>query len=322
MFKLPISVIAVLLPTAAIAQPPQVMAPKPSGHYLSKPGATDEDYRREMAGCQMRAEIAAPLGPIANFEANMAAVVSQKRIIATCMRANGRSRTTETAPTNAPPPAAKTPPAPGVARTPTNTPPPVQINPAQVAALRKKVNYERYYARTPEAEALGKVLGARRVDDSTNDAAWRASLADALHRYCESVLVQVPRNTPEEDRRVDSEMKWHVIGGASAFDERYQQQVERLKRVEYSVENARKELRAFLSGCSSLAKDLIEVKQTTPAVAEALLWLQLSRYFFADKFILRDAEIAGLVSSKYCNDEEQHGDNLLFSKWAPPPKRS
>jgi hypothetical protein len=86
--------------------------------------------------------------------------------------------------------------------------------------------------------------------------------------------------------------------GASAFDERYQQQVERLKRVEYSVENARKELRAFLSGCSSLAKDLIEVKQTTPAVAEALLWLQLSRYFFADKFMPHRA-IEWVISNRF-----------------------
>ena len=271
MFKLPIGVIAVLLPTAAIAQPAEVVPLKPNGHYLSKPGGTDEDFRRDEARCQMQAEIAAPLGPIANWQANIAAVVSQKRIIATCMRANGWIWSIETTPTNTPP-RANTPPAAAAA-------PKSQTSPAAVV-LRSKRPPERYFVRTPEASALQKVRFARHWDDLTNDPVWRASLVEALHRYCESVLVQVPRNTPEEDRWVDSELKWHVIEGTSAFDERYQQQVERLKRVEYSVENARKELRIFLSGCSSLTKDLIELKQTTPAVAEALLWLQLSRYFF------------------------------------------
>jgi hypothetical protein len=156
------------------------------------------------------------------------------------------------------------------------------------------------------------VLFARRLDDySTNDPAWRASLADALHRYCESVLMQVPRNTPEQDRWVDSEMKF--FEGDSAFDERYQ----RLKRVQNSVEYARKNLRYFLSGCSSLTKNLIELKPTTP-IKEALLWLRLSDYIGSPEVVLPLAEIAGMVSRKYyCNDEEHppgaHDENYLCS---------
>ena len=60
---------------------------------------------------------------------------------------------------------------------------------------------------TPEASALQKVLYAKTVGDFTNDLKWRRSLAAALHGYCESVLKQVPRNTPEEDRWVDDEIK-------------------------------------------------------------------------------------------------------------------
>lgn len=67
--KLAIALTAVLLSTPAIAQESQPTAPKPIGDYLLKPGATAEDFRRDIAGCQMRAEITAPLGPIANFEA-------------------------------------------------------------------------------------------------------------------------------------------------------------------------------------------------------------------------------------------------------------
>jgi hypothetical protein len=60
---------------------------------------------------------------------------------------------------------------------------------------------------TPETRALLEVLKAKLATNSTNDPKWRASLAAALHRYCESVLVQVPRNTPQEDGWVDSELQ-------------------------------------------------------------------------------------------------------------------
>ena len=62
-------------------------------------------------------------------------------------------------------------------------------------------------AETSEASALLKVLYAKSVNDTTNDPKWRATLVVALHRYCESVLIQVPRNTPQEDRWVDEEFK-------------------------------------------------------------------------------------------------------------------
>jgi hypothetical protein len=315
MLKLAIAVITVLLSSAAIAQEPQPTAPKPSGHYLPKPGATAEDFRRDVAGCQMRAEIAAPLGPIANWEANMAAVASQQRIIATCMRANGWIWTTEASPTTTPPPGAKTPPAAAAAPKSKSTPASAQI---------QAFPPERYSVRTPEASALQKVVNARPADDSTNDPAWRASLADALHRYCESVLVQVPRNTSEEDHWVDSE--WHDVSQEhiegdlnwKVWSERMQRLSERTNQVQNSVPNARKELRHVLSECSSLTKNLIELKQTAP-VAEALLWVRLSEPFAGREFVLRPAEILGLISPKYCNDQEQHLEDLVLLKWAPPP---
>jgi hypothetical protein len=83
------------------------------------------------------------------------------------------------------------------------------------------------------------------------------------------------------------------------------------------VENALKVLRHLLSECSSLTKNLIELKQTTP-VAEALLWLRVSD-FPPKEVVLRPAEIVGLVSAKYCGDEEEHWDDLVLGKWAPPP---
>jgi hypothetical protein len=141
-----------------------------------------------------------------------------------------------------------------------------------------------------------------------------ASLAGALHQYCESVLMQVPRNTPQQDRWVDSEFEWHVIEGASALDERYQQQMERIKRVENPVEYARKHLRGLLSRCSSLTKNLIELNQTTPT-AEALLWIRLSNVFVLKEFLLGPAEIVELVSPNYCKDEAQHVEEVSPPIW-------
>jgi hypothetical protein len=63
---------------------------------------------------------------------------------------------------------------------------------------------------TPELDALNNVLHAKRVNDTTNHASWRLSLATALNRYCESVLLHVPRNTPKEDQWLDAE--WADLG--------------------------------------------------------------------------------------------------------------
>ena len=76
-------------------------------------------------------------------------------------------------------------------------------------------------------------------------------------------------------------------------------------RPERYSEPSRFDTMPSLSECSSLTKNLIELKQTTPAVAEALLWLRLSRYF-SKEVVLRPAETVGLVSPNYCNDKEQH----------------
>jgi hypothetical protein len=141
------------------------------------------------------------------------------------------------------------------------------------------------------------VLFAKRSNDSTNDPGWRASLAVALRRYCESVLVQVPRNTPEEDRWVDDEPN-DLRPDASDRDQR-------MARVMNSLENARKSLRHVLSECSSLAGNLIGPGTRSPA-AEALLWVRLSGLFSVQDLILRDAEIVGLgVSRKDCRQKAE-----------------
>jgi hypothetical protein len=64
---------------------------------------------------------------------------------------------------------------------------------------------------TPEASAITKLMGKNYPRDSTNDPVWRALFADALHTYCESVLVQVPRNTPQEDHWLDKEQRYQFV---------------------------------------------------------------------------------------------------------------
>ena len=76
---LPIVVTAVFLSTTAIAQQPPVVAPKPSGHYLSKPSATDEEFSARFGRMPNASGDRSTIGANPNFEANMAAVVSQRR---------------------------------------------------------------------------------------------------------------------------------------------------------------------------------------------------------------------------------------------------
>jgi hypothetical protein len=169
---------------------------------------------------------------------------------------------------------------------------------------------------TPQARALYEVLFARSPgDDVTNDPKWRASLATALHRYCESVMAQVPRNTPDEDKWVDGEFADIDAtpmppppSNSKEFDERMSKRTSRLIRVMSSVENARKELRAVLGDCSTLTNKLIELKSGAPST-EALLWAQLARYFYAEDDIWNVAEIVGIVSPKYC--KHLNGRQLL-----------
>jgi hypothetical protein len=150
---------------------------------------------------------------------------------------------------------------------------------------------------TPEASALEEVLGAKVLNDPTNDPKWRLSLAAALHRYCESILVQVPRNTPQEDRWVDDEYRDLLEGARAAVPGREQ----RLARIDNSVENARKWLRTVLSECSAKAKNLMEPKQAS-AATEALLWVRLSRFFSGADTLWRYFEIVGLVSQSGCRN--------------------
>lgn len=165
------------------------------------------------------------------------------------------------------------------------------------------------HAETSEASALLRVLYAKGASDTTNDPRWRASLAVALHRYCESVLIQVPRNTPQEDRWVDEEFQ--ALGDLASAnladprtdwrtsEERSQRWEERWNRVMSSAENARKSLRKAFSDCSSIAKNLMEGKQASLA-AEALLWVRLSRLFSGEDELWRLADIVGLISRNGC----------------------
>jgi hypothetical protein len=161
---------------------------------------------------------------------------------------------------------------------------------------------------TLEARALHEVFRARNApDDTTNDPKWSASLATALHRYCESVMAQLPRNTPDEDRWVDNELadiNATVIPPLSPtnlaeIEERMARKDARLNRVFNSIENTRKQFREGLGDCLTWTKKLMELKRGSPA-AEALLWVELSRFFMWEDEVWEMAEIVGLVSPKYC----------------------
>jgi hypothetical protein len=158
---------------------------------------------------------------------------------------------------------------------------------------------------TPEAKALQEILAAKR--DPTNDPKWRLSLADALRRYCESILVQVPRNTPQEDQWVNGELQdaaqlWKRIEPTLNW-ERWSQDVRRIEtrqnKVISSTAFARQSMRNVLTECSAIAKTLIEAKEMQP-ITEALEWTRLSRIFRAEDEIWRVADIVGLVSQSDC----------------------
>jgi hypothetical protein len=197
---------------------------------------------------------------------------------------------------------------------------------AFTAAILAPAKAQTVSGSTPEALALTKLLMARSKSpvDTTNDPRWRASLADALHQYCESVLVQVPRNTPQEDQWIDSEYHdIHILSekigpdlNLKRWEEKMRRFGERLARVENSVEDARKSLRGVLSECSSLTKNLIERKQGSPA-AEALLWVRLSVFFDGEDLVWDLAEIVGLISPNYCKHSGLKNSLLMEPPAAP-----
>jgi hypothetical protein len=158
----------------------------------------------------------------------------------------------------------------------------------------------------PELAALRQLLDAKAGrTDSMNDPKWRASLATALHRYCQSVLMQVPRNTPAEDQWVDGGLRdsGNVNIDSSLdpqrWDEHRQRLDNRIERVVNSVAFARQALRKGLSKCSSLTNDLVELKQPS-SIVEALLWVRLSRLFSIGEIIWAWADRVGLMSENGC----------------------
>jgi len=153
------------------------------------------------------------------------------------------------------------------------------------------VRAEIFDNRSREAAALQKVLAGKGITDSTDDHKWRAFLATALHQYCDSVLVQVPRNTPEDDRWLNDEnLDLGQNPGAQGWEQRFE-------RVLNSVENARDGLRRVFSECSSISNQLTTAG--LPRASQALLWVRLSRLFWGGE-IVRLAEIVGLKSKHVC----------------------
>jgi hypothetical protein len=113
--------------------------------------------------------------------------------------------------------------------------------------------------------------------------------------------VQVPRNTPKEDRWVDAEL---LDLPSAPFDpnadpDNPQSWEQRWTRVMNSGEYARKQIRGLLSECSAIAKKLVELKQPAPQ-AEALLWVRLSRLFSDEDETWRVAQIVGLIPRNGC----------------------
>lgn len=153
---------------------------------------------------------------------------------------------------------------------------------------------------TPQAEALTEILFVK-----PKESKWRASLADALSQYCQSVLAQVPRNTPAED-------KWAETEALEAIrDPNSERGHQRYDRLENSVENARLSISRLLTQCISIANNVLKLKQSSQT-AEALLWLRLSRLFFLESDVWRYSEIIGLVSPSYRNPRRP-------MSYKPPP---
>jgi hypothetical protein len=150
------------------------------------------------------------------------------------------------------------------------------------------------YGPTPEWSALHKLLFQKRSTDLANDPEWRLSLAGALHQYCESVMAQIPRNTPQEDQWVESESR--DLGLLVGDDEKF---IQRSDRLENSVEYARYQVRRILSVCSVHAQKLGRLERLA-SQAEALLWIRFSSTFNGHPFIWRSAEIVGLIPRNSC----------------------
>jgi hypothetical protein len=161
-----------------------------------------------------------------------------------------------------------------------------------------------------EAFALQRILNSRVLPEhAKNDPKWRTALADAVHKYCESVLAQVPRNTPQEDQWVDNE-----IQGASTQPNRADFE-KRMQRLQNSAEYARNGLRHVLSECSSITSSLMEQKQ--PSTTEAVRWLRLTQLFMTEDETWRLAKIIGLVSDcVQINSARARPD--FFQKGLPP----
>jgi hypothetical protein len=187
-------------------------------------------------------------------------------------------------------------------------------------------------AETVESRALQDLI--TKGLKGSDGAGWRLSFATALHRYCESVLVQVPRNTPQEDQWIDSEFldnsatikprDWNSIGqdrNRIEQEMKRQEQEEkrwgaRVRRIVTSAEYARKTLREYFSGCSSRSKDLIDLKSGAPS--EALRWVLLSQIFTFEDELIRLANIVGLVSQSSCPKFSSEADIVEHYNWDLP----
>jgi hypothetical protein len=182
-----------------------------------------------------------------------------------------------------------------------NTPP--ASKPSNAPVGKQQITAAARQPDTPETAALNKLI--QDTKSPKNDPVWRASLATALHQYCESILKQVPPNTPEQDRWVDSEVNesFQKLGDPQLEEtERQLDRFDRFERAMNSAEYARKNLRSLFSWCSEQAKDLSESKQASPG-KEALLWVNLAKIFFAEEYFWPWADRIGLMSEAGCRGQ-------------------
>jgi hypothetical protein len=118
--------------------------------------------------------------------------------------------------------------------------------------------------RTKAAERLWTALmGALRGKSNLP----RQPFAQTIFDYCTETANHLPRNSREEDALLDREV-------ASL-------ELDRLKRVHRSIQQARRHLEQKLGECSKISKVILARRFANPA-AEAALWVKLEDAFDVD----------------------------------------
>jgi hypothetical protein len=121
----------------------------------------------------------------------------------------------------------------------------------------------------------------------------RRELATSISQYCASLQLRVPRNMPNEDKRVEEE--WlaaltDLTGDSNANDAR-------LNRVENSIEYASWTMHLLIAGCLHQANEIIYMTSLSPA-KQTVAWLRLSNIFHDPHVIVLSGKL-GLLSGDY-----------------------